>query len=90
MSRGGDFDGEFTGRGGDQPPERSVVLKQIPQQTDGKEKERGLSAQGLCLPSPSEFHLSVHFGEHRDSPRGTVPGHPHLLLCVEEEEETVT
>uniref|UniRef100_A0A452FMX1 Ig-like domain-containing protein n=1 Tax=Capra hircus TaxID=9925 RepID=A0A452FMX1_CAPHI len=39
---------------------------------------------------PPRFHLSVHFGEHCDSPCGTVPGHPHLLLCVEEEEETVT
>ena len=45
---------------------------------------------GLVPSISLRSHLSVHFGEHRDSPNGVVPGHPHLLLCEEEKEEAVT
>ena len=44
-------------QGGQRPVtwEGSVVLKQIPQQTDGKGEERGLCTQGSCLPYPSDI-----------------------------------
>lgn len=54
----------------------------------GREQREGESS-GL-LPSMSlRIGLSALFGGGRDSPSLTVPGHPHLLLCAEEEEGEV-
>ena len=58
MSRGMTLMVNSRGGGGWWRPatwEGSVVLKQIPQQTDGKGEERGLCTQGSCLPYPSDI-----------------------------------
>lgn len=84
--QGDDFDGEFTGWA-----ETSHLRGKCGSETDSTADrwegrgERALHSR-LMSSIPLRHHLSVHLGDRHDSPCGTVPGHPHLLLCAEEEE----
>lgn len=69
-------DGEFVGR------ERGVQVR------TGAKQGGGLTARASCFPVPRR-QLRVLSGDRRHLSTHTVPGHPHLLLCVEEEEAAV-